>query len=108
VSRLDEEYDVPEAFSVNDVLSAHKAFAPRAAPSMKVRYSPRIARWIAEREEGDRSSDGSFVVEHPLADPDWAVRHVLQYGAEAEVLEPATIRAAIKARLTRAASVLSQ
>ena len=75
---------------------------------MKVKYSPRIARWIAEREEGETAGDGSFVVDHPLADLDWAVRHVLQYGPEAEVLEPESVRAAIKARLIRAASALSQ
>lgn len=27
-------------------------------------------------------------IEHPLADAEWGVRHVLQYGSEAEVLEP--------------------
>jgi proteasome accessory factor C len=108
VSARDEEYEIPESFNVSDVLSAHKAFAPQSAPSMRVRYSPRIARWIAEREEGETASDGSFVVEHPLADVDWAVRHVLQYGPEAEVLEPESVRAAVKARLTRAAAALKQ
>jgi predicted DNA-binding transcriptional regulator YafY len=108
VTPRDEEYEIPESFHVSDVLSAHKAFAHQSAPSMKVRYSPRIARWIAEREEGETASDGSFVVEHPLADPDWAVRHVLQYGPEAEVLEPESVRAAVKARLIRAAAALKE
>jgi predicted DNA-binding transcriptional regulator YafY len=75
---------------------------------MKVRYSPRIAQWIAEREEGETANDGSFVVDHPLADHDWAVRHVLQYGPEAEVLEPESVRAAVKVRLSRAAAALKQ
>ena len=75
---------------------------------MTVRYSPRIARWIAEREEGDLADDGSFVVKHPLADTDWAVRHVLQYGPEAEVVEPAAVREAMKKRLARAASALAR
>jgi predicted DNA-binding transcriptional regulator YafY len=38
-------------------------------------------------------------VEHPLADTDWAVRHVLQYGPDAEVLEPAAVREEIVRRL---------
>jgi proteasome accessory factor C len=108
VAQIHEEYEIPETFRVGDVLSTHKAFAPQSAPAMKVRYSPRIARWIAEREEGETASDGSFVVDHPLADIDWGVRHVLQYGAEAEVLEPETVRAAVKARLARAASTISE
>ena len=36
-----------------------------------------------------------------LPDTDWAVRHVLQYGPDAEVLEPEEVRAAILARLER-------
>ena len=43
--------------------------------------------------------DGSLVMEHPLADPDWAVRHVLQYGPDATVLDPPEIREAICRRL---------
>lgn len=103
---INEDYEVPESFRVSDVVSAHKALASRPAQSMKVRYSPRIARWIAEREEGESAEDGSFVVEHPLADPDWAVRHVLQYGAEAEVLEPASVRDAVQQRLAKALAAL--
>jgi predicted DNA-binding transcriptional regulator YafY len=60
-----------------------------------VRYSPRIARWIAEREKVPLDDDGSLTLEHPLADEEWAVRHVLQYGPEAEVLAPASVRAAV-------------
>jgi proteasome accessory factor C len=108
VAQIHEEYEIPETFRVGDVLSTHKAFAPQSAPAMKVRYSPRIARWIAEREEGEREPDGSFVVDHPLADQDWAVRHVLQYGPEAEVLEPESVRALVKAKLARAASALAK
>ena len=64
-----------------------------------MRYSPKIARWIQEREQGTTDADGSFVVEHALADLDWAVRHVLQYGPEAEVLEPEEARVAVRKRL---------
>jgi hypothetical protein len=38
---------------------------------------------------GGNGADGSLVVEHRMADAEWAVRHVLQYGADAEVLAPA-------------------
>ncbi|MFC1575522.1 WYL domain-containing protein [Gemmatimonadota bacterium] len=33
-----------------------------------------------------------FTVTHRVADPHWIVRHVLQYGAEAEVLTPEEVR----------------
>jgi len=107
VARTDQEYEVPATFRVADAVRAHKALSPSSAKSMRVRYSPRIARWIAEREEGNVDGDGSFIVEHPLVDPDWGVRHVLQYGAEAEILEPQSLREAIREKLSRAAESLS-
>lgn len=57
-----------------------------------VRYSPRVARWIAERTPSYAEDDGSVVVRHRVADPRWIVRHVLQYGGEAVVDEPAAAR----------------
>ena len=106
VTPTEEEYEVPSSFRVSDVVSAHKALGTSLPQRMKVRYSPRIARWIAEREEGEDDADGSLVVDHPVADTDWAVRHVLQYGSEAEVLEPPMIRDAVKKRLEHAMEVL--
>ncbi len=66
---------------------------------MTVRYSPKIARWIAEREGVPLDADGSLTMEHPLADSDWGVRHVLQYGSEAEVLEPQSLRQEVARKL---------
>ena len=45
------------------------------------------------------SADGSLTMEHPLADPAWGVRHVLQYGAEAEVVGPGWMREQVVAQL---------
>jgi proteasome accessory factor C len=98
----DAAYDVPADFSVDRVLQQAKAFiSDRPVEQMRVRYSPKIARWIAEREGRELAADGSLEMEHPLADRDWAVRHVLQYGAEAEVLEPADVRQAVVEALNR-------
>lgn len=69
--------------------------------TMTVRHSPRIARWIAEREDVPPDQDGSLTMDHPLADPDWGVRHVLQYGPDAEVIAPPELRDAVVQRLQR-------
>jgi predicted DNA-binding transcriptional regulator YafY len=66
---------------------------------MNVRYSPRIARWLAEREVKELDADGGLTLEHPLADESWAIRHVLQYGPDAEILSPARLRRQIVAKL---------
>lgn len=96
---LGETYAAPTP----DVLAAHldnsPVFESDALATLRVRYSPKIAPWIRERLDGTVEPDGSYVVEHPLADADWAVRHVLQYGAEAEILEPAAVRGAMRERL---------
>jgi proteasome accessory factor C len=90
---LADRFTIPENFSVDDVLSDGKALSSSGRPRvLKVRYSQRIARWIAEREGGECAPDGSLIVEHPLVDTGWAIRHVLRYGPDAEVLEPADVR----------------
>jgi predicted DNA-binding transcriptional regulator YafY len=99
VEVLNERYERPKDFSLETVLRDGRAFQAQDLGTLKVRYSPRVARWIAEREGKTVEADGSLVLEHPLADTDWAVRHVLQYGADAEVLEPAAVRQEIVRRL---------
>lgn len=98
-ARLDDAFQPRADFDLDSVLSADGAFVSPSAERLVVRYSPRIARWIAEREEGEQGPDGSLVVSHPLADDAWAVRHVLQYGPEAEVLEPVRVRENLAATL---------
>ncbi len=65
-----------------------------------VEYSPRIAPWIRERgwtveEEGP---GGALRVRHRVLDPEWIVRHILSYGGEAVLVEPAHLRRRIRER----------
>lgn len=96
----DDAFSVPENFSIDAhvqngrVLSLHEP-----PPTMTVRYTPRIARWIGEREGRAPDADGSITIVHPVADGDWAERHVLQYGPDAEVLSPPALRERLVRRL---------
>ena len=96
---LDETFEPRAGVSLDAVLRDGRVFHRDDAGTMRVRYSPRIARWIAEREGRPLAADGSLELLHPLADGTWALRHVLQYGPEAEVLEPAALREAVRDRL---------
>ncbi len=97
VTLLETTFSVPAEFSLEQVLQGDRVFMHPSPALLRVRYSARIARWIAEREGREPDADGSLTIEHPLADEQWAVRHVLQYGPDAEVLEPASVRAAVVA-----------
>ena len=46
------------------------------------------------------------MIEHPVHDLGWAVRHVLQYGPDAEVLAPAEMRALVAERLDEMAATV--
>ncbi|MEP7228246.1 MAG: WYL domain-containing protein, partial [Gemmatimonadales bacterium] len=104
VEQLDARYESPREFSLDSMVAEGRAFQSAGADTLRVRYSPRIARWIAEREGKKLDNDGSLTMEHALADVDWAVRHVLQYGPEADILEPVEVRNAVKRRLSAIAT----
>lgn len=100
VEQTTDRYEVPTTFSVDEFLDDRKVLRTGEPRRMRVRYSPRIARWIAEREGVEAAADGSLTMEHPLLDVQWGVRHVLQYGPDAEVLEPSEVRDEVARRLT--------
>jgi predicted DNA-binding transcriptional regulator YafY len=97
-SEADGTFEVPADFDATDwITDAHLYRADRNI-EVSVRYSPRIARWVRERAvlgmAGlEEEPDGSVVIHHHVADPHWVVAHALQYGAEAEILEPEDVRA---------------
>jgi len=81
----------PETSAVAEQLSFYVA-DEQDELEVRVRYSPRVARWIAEHNGAQLEGDGSIVITHRVADPDWLVRHVLQYAGEAVVETPALRR----------------
>jgi predicted DNA-binding transcriptional regulator YafY len=83
-------------FNPNDHMEPGRVFSGDGDLEAVIRYSPNVARWVAETEDGEWDSDGSLRVRHKVADPGWLVRHVLQYGGEAEVLSPAELRASVR------------
>ena len=64
----------------------------------RVRFAPDVARWIRERY-GDHEAhdDGSVTVRFKVANTQWLVGRVLQYGDAAEVLEPDAYRQVVAA-----------
>src|SRR5690606_25231288 len=94
-----ERFASINGFALDTVLRDGRVLVGDAGTPMRVRYGPRIARWIAEREGTAIADDGSTTIELEAITEDWAVRHVLRYGPDAEILEPAALREAVVRRL---------
>lgn len=103
---MSESYDIPADFALDSVARDGRVLDGNPITTMRVRYSPRIAPWIAEREGVPIDPDGALVMEHPVHDPSWALRHALQYGPDAEVLAPAEMRSLVAERLDEMAIAL--
>ena len=90
--RFDRRDDAPLIEAREDLFAA-----PDEVDEVTVRFSSEVARWMRERyptaEDGD---DGSVMVTFQVASVDWLVNHVLQYGADAEVVGPAAYREAVR------------
>jgi predicted DNA-binding transcriptional regulator YafY len=90
----------PAEFRVEDVLVDGRPWVEsQPAATLVVRYGPAIARWIAERDGGPVDADGSATRTLPLADREWAIRHVLGYGPDATIVEPEDLRRDLVDRL---------
>lgn len=89
---MDVRFEIPEDFDPAEWLGSGRVFRAATDGEVRVRYSRRIAAWVREKGPCEELEDGSVAVRFPAADPVWAVRHVLQYGPEAEVLDPDSVR----------------
>lgn len=94
-----ERFSPPAGFSLESVLRDGKVLVGGGDATMRVRYTAKVARWIAEREAVTVEEDGSVVAEYPLLDLEWGVRQVLRYGPDVEVLGPGELREAVRRRL---------
>jgi predicted DNA-binding transcriptional regulator YafY len=100
-AEADGRFDVPEDFDPGDYLTPTRVYRAEGDVEVRVRYSPKIARWVRERAAAgmmgwEEESDGSVVLCHRVADPHWVVGHALDYGPEAEILEPEELRALVR------------
>lgn len=95
----DAAFERPADFDVADYVRDGHVHSGDGGVEVAVRYAARVARWLEGR--GEAAADGSVVVRHRVTDPGWVVRHVLQYGADAEVLEPPAVREMVRAAASR-------
>lgn len=99
---LAESFTIPADFDPDVwVTNGGRVYRADEETEVVIRYSPRIARWIREKGPVEEMEDGSVVVRYRVADTDWAVRHALQHGVDAEIVAPESVRRSVVAMLRR-------
>lgn len=96
----DASFDAPADFELSDYVTDGRVYSAESEHEVVVRYGGRVAPWLLERGEGEPLEDGGVLVRHQVSDPSWIVRHVLQYGRDARVLEPEWVAEAVKEAVT--------
>ncbi|MEM9532851.1 MAG: transcriptional regulator [Pseudomonadota bacterium] len=84
---------VPDADLNQHYASAYGIFSGPASDEAVIRFSPRIARWVADelwhsRQQGEWLEDGCYELRLPLGHLQELAMDVLRYGPEAQVMAP--------------------
>ncbi len=104
-SLLDERYQIDPHFSFEDYTAGAFSIEKGTRPvTVAIRFAPRQARWIRERKWHPSAriqdrKDGGCVLRMEVAGLGEVRRWVMQFGAEAEVLQPASLRREVAAEL---------
>jgi len=77
--------------------SGYGIFSGNDLKVARLRFTPQRARWVAQerwhsKQQGTFEPDGSYLLEFPYADHRELIMDILKFGADVEVLGPATLR----------------
>jgi predicted DNA-binding transcriptional regulator YafY len=93
---------------LDEVLAAgYGIFSGRKTIWAKLRFTPERARWVSAeqwhpQQKGRFERDGSYLLELPFSDHRELAMDILRHGPHVEVLEPASLRDAVKEQLAAA------
>jgi len=99
--------NVPERDLDEVLASGYGIFSGRRTTWAKLRFTPERARWVSAeqwhpQQRGRFEPDGSYLLEIPFSDHRELAMDVLRHGAHVEVLEPQSLRAAVRGQLEAA------
>jgi proteasome accessory factor B len=98
LSITDEHFSVPASFSIDHYLEqTFHLTSGSAVYDVAIQFTPYQSQWIREHrwhpsQHIDEHEDGSLTLRMKVSALDAVRRWVMQYGAEAEVLEPEELR----------------
>jgi predicted DNA-binding transcriptional regulator YafY len=97
----DESFAVPEGLNIDDFLKSSFGVFQGPPVRVKIRFAKDIAGYITERrwhpsQKVSRRPDGSVIFEAEVAGTEEIKHWVLKWGAQAEILAPASLREEIR------------
>ncbi len=101
--------EVPAAELDAHLGAGYGIFAGQDVQWAKLRFTAEAARWVAAQEwhpkqRGTVEADGHYLLELPYAHERELLMEILKFGADVEVLAPASLRSTLAQALERAAS----
>jgi proteasome accessory factor C len=97
----EQHYAVPDDFRAEDYVHDGQIFRSDETCDVVVNYRGRAASMMSERTGVERHPDGTVSWQYAVAEPDWAVRHVLSFGGEAVIEKPTDLRERLVAATER-------
>lgn len=99
--------EVPAAELDEHLGSGYGIFAGKDVEWARLRFSAEAARWVSAqawhpKQKARTEKDGSYVLEIPYANDRELLMEILKYGADVEVLGPASLRDRVAAALGEA------
>ena len=101
IDRSGNKFDMPEDFDFETYMESALGIFRGPTIEVKVKFAPSLAPYVLERQwhssqRIEEHSDGSVLLSLKVADSLELRRWVLSFGAEAEVLEPESLRREIQ------------
>lgn len=88
----DEGFEVPDDFDIEAYVEDGRVFRADTTEPVLVRYRGITAERMKELGPTEDGPEGEVSVTYEVADPGWIVRHVLEQGGQAVVVEPGHVR----------------
>jgi predicted DNA-binding transcriptional regulator YafY len=98
----DETFEMPENFNIDDFMKSSFGVFQGEPVRVRIRFAADIADYIREKvwhenQQIESQNDGSIIFEAEVAGIEEIKYWILKWGAKARVLEPASLRDAIRA-----------
>ncbi len=102
IQHQEARFAPPPEFVLDGLIGERMPFTFSTQEKLVVRFNPKVARWVAEREGRQLDADGGVTADYLIGDEEWGIRFVLQYGPSTLAVAPEGVRLRIAALMHEA------